>query len=160
MIIFDSSAVSAMIDLRHLDLLGSISKMCQNLVIPHRVYGEVLRGPSGKELEKMISEKKLRVTRAIEDTDVDNFKEMYGQLHAGEIDTMLTYERISGRGESLCILDDKHARNVARLMGIKFTGMFGLLCVVRDRGIISAGAFDVAIEALKKSGFYMPKDIR
>jgi predicted nucleic acid-binding protein len=51
---------------------------------------------------------------------------------------------------ALCLLDDRKARREAERMGVKVTGLLGILAEARDRGLIDAG--DV-VERLSKTSF-------
>lgn len=160
LIILDSSAVVAILgDIIHLDLLGAVLKADRDLVIPYRVYKEVYRGPAAAEMTRATSEGKIRVTNVVSELEVAKFKAENTRMNSGEIDVIITHEKIGGGTGSLCILDDKDARKAAEARGVRFVGVIGLLFMMRDSGAISAGTFDAAIGGLKKAGFYMPKEM-
>lgn len=155
--IFDSSAIVAILwNIKCPGLIRCMSKMQHDLVLPCCVYREILNGPAASACAKMIEERALIVAGPNKASDLMEFKKHHTSLGLGEIDVMLTYEGLAGKCRSYCILDDMDARKTAESRGIRFTGLLGLLRMMRIRGIMSPDEFDGAVGALKRSGFYMP----
>ncbi len=67
---------------------------------------------------------------------------------------MLSYQKLRNDGEkAYCVLDDRSARNAAADLGICFTGLIGLLIMIRDKNIMSQSEVDMVIQELRDSGF-------
>ena len=73
---------------------------------------------------------------------------------------ILTYLKLSQYTDSIyCILDDGDARSAASELGIRYTGLIGLLKILKNRRIKSPDEISEIFNLLKKGGFRMPKHI-
>ena len=78
----------------------------------------------------------------------------------GECYSMLAYQKLRDDGERVyCILDDCEARKIAKELGIKFTGLIGLLLMMKQKDIMSGYEFDKVVKLLKDSNFRFPADV-
>jgi len=57
---------------------------------------------------------------------------------------------------TLCLIDDRKARREAERMGVRVTGLLGILAEARDRGLIDAG---VVVERLTMTSFRASRDL-
>jgi predicted nucleic acid-binding protein len=59
--------------------------------------------------------------------------------------------------ESLAVLDDQHARAVARAMGVQITGTLGILLRAKRDGALAS--ISSALEVLERVGFHMSSEL-
>ena len=82
------------------------------------------------------------------------------QAGPGGCDLIPTYQKLSNAGErTYCILDDPGARRKAAKMGIGFTGLIGLLQMIKRRNLMSHDEIDEIARKLKNSNFRYPADV-
>ena len=73
---------------------------------------------------------------------------------------MFAYQKLRDAGEKVyCILDDCEARKKATKLGIKFTGLIGLLLMMNQKDMMSSYEFDKVVKLLKDSNFRFPADV-
>jgi predicted nucleic acid-binding protein len=58
--------------------------------------------------------------------------------------------RLASELSALCLIDDRKARREAERMGVRVTGLLGILAESRDRGLIDA---EVVVERLTRTSF-------
>ena len=91
--------------------------------------------------------------------EILEFKNDFPRLGMGECYSMLAYQKLQDAGEVVyCILDDHKARKIAKELGIKFTGLIGLLLMMKQKDMISY-EFDKVVKLLKDSNFRFPADV-
>lgn len=118
---------------------------------------EILDKSTQKMIKNTISENKIQILEKNSMEEVKRFQYNTPRLGLGECDVMLSYLKIRREGEkAYCILDDRRARNKASDLGIHFTGLIGLLTMIRDRSIMSQSEVDKVIQELRDSGFRLP----
>ena len=66
----------------------------------------------------------------------------------------MLYGRVCAQGRSHCILE-RRARSVARRLGIPFTGLLGLLVLLKERGILDKREAGEIAGELRRAGFWM-----
>ena len=88
--------------------------------------------------------------------ELENLQITYPYLGFGELDTMLTHEKL--KKNAYCILDDKLARKIAKTQLLPFTGTLGLLKLMKKRLVISNDEYSKTLKDLARSGFRMPKE--
>lgn len=130
--------------------------MGHDLAIPHSVHSEIRAGPAAGACQRLIDARKITVMDVNSRPELCAFKESHPRLGFGEIDVMLTYEKISGGRSAYCVLDDKDARRTAASMGIRFVGLYGLLRLMNRRGILASDELGSALGVLRQSGFRLP----
>lgn len=158
--ILDSTFIIAVLgDLKRPELIECILKLNHDLAISNSVYCEVLQGPYARLCTKLIGEKKFKVENVNKRSELIDLQKTHPYLGLGEIDTILTYEKLAGHDRAFCILDDKQARRVAKSRNVSFTGTLGILCLMRDRQIFSENEFQEIVDLLRRSGFRLPKEI-
>jgi predicted nucleic acid-binding protein len=81
-------------------------------------------------------------------------KSMLGRLHIGEVEVIVGAIENSIQ---LVVLDDNHARNKAKQLGLDVTGNLGLLLRAYKKGIISN--LEAEILKLRNAGMYIADDI-
>lgn len=117
-------------------------------------------GSVDSECKKLVENKKIEVLNLNSEKEINDLKKTYPSLGNGEIDSILTYQKLKQKEKSVyCILDDGVARKKADKLGIKFMGFLGLLKLMQKRRIISDEEYSNIIKMLKKSNFRIPSDI-
>lgn len=155
----DTSALIGIIsELGRPDLIDSILKLGHTLAIAGHVRGELRRKDVREEVEGMVRQGKIRVFAASTAADMEKWGEDFPNLGPGESDTLLLYGRVRSQGKSYCILDDRLARSAAKSLGIPFTGLLGLIVLLRDRGIIGRSEASEIVKDLRRAGFWVPAD--
>ncbi len=159
--ILDSTIIIAIIgEIECVELIDKMLELNHELVITHSVYREILAGSSGKICCRLVDKKKIRVIKENSEEQIADYKKSYPQLGNGEIDSMLSFLKISKENDSTyCVFDDGVARRKAEEMGIKFTGFLGLLKIMRERKILTTEEHSEIIPQLRKSNFRLPKEI-
>ncbi len=155
--IFDSSFLIAIIsDINCEQLIENLIKLKHELVIPYSVCHEVIFGNGGKSLQKMIEKGYFCVIQLNTIEELENLQTSYPYLGFGELDTMITYEKL--KTNAYCILDDKLARKIAKVRSLPFTGTLGLLKLMKERSVVSNDEYLKILKELTISGFRMPKE--
>lgn len=90
--------------------------------------------------------------------ELRRIRKAFPGLGLGECDTLLLHGRVHSQGRSYCILDEKRARSAARRLGIPFTGLLGLLVLLKERGIVGEREAGEIAEGLRRAGIWMPVD--
>ena len=140
------------------DLVDRILELGHALAIAGHAKSE-LRRRAREGVERMAREGKIRIFAASTAVEMGRMKRKFPTLGPGECDTLLLHERMRSQGRSYCILDDKRARAAARKLDIPFTGLLGLLVLLKKRGIISGREAGEIVKDLRRAGFRMPKNV-
>lgn len=155
----DTSTLIGIIDeLGRPDLIDSILKLGHTLAVPGHVKSELRSRETMDRVERMATQGKIRIFAGSTAAELRWLKKRFPGLDLGECDTLLLYGRVSPHVRSYCILDEKLARSAARDLGIPFTGLLGLLVLLKQRGIIGEREAGEIVEDLRDSGFWMPTD--
>ncbi len=129
------SNTSCLIALNRIGKLHILNDLYGKIVIPTRVKEEF-----GEKLEKWV--KVVRVK------DKQRLKILEAYLDRGEAEVIGLGLEIK---ESLLILDDLKARNMAKELGLKITGTLGIILKAKAQGIINS--VDEILKALEDAGF-------
>ena len=142
-------------------LIDKILRLGHDIVIPYHVINvELLDEFTLKTTRQMIKQGKIHVLKQNSLDEIKRFQKDSPGLGLGECDAMLSYQKLKcTTTKAYCILDDGKARTKATELGIKFTGLIGLLMMIRDRNIMNADDFGKIIKMLKDSNFRFPKDV-
>ncbi len=157
--ILDASTIIAIIhEINRPDLIDKILKLGHKLVIPSYIVKSELLDKSTREIIcKFIKQKKIHVLKKNSFNEIQEFQKKFLGLGLGECDCILSYKKLNGNGEKYyCILDDKKARGKASELDIKYTGLIGLLKLIKNRNIMSSDEINHVIILLKKSNFRIP----
>ena len=162
MFIFDSTTLIAIfMEAGRPDLVEMLLELDMHLVVPSNVWQHEIVDPvTRRGIQRYVQEGKMVILHTNTPEEIDEFGDkMPGQKRSyglGELDVILTYKKISSSETAArCVLDDRPARNLATRLGIKFTGLLGLLDALADRGIMGRGEADEIKRRLRKGGFRM-----
>lgn len=157
---FDTSPLIAIFsELDRPDLIDSILELGHALAVAGHVMSEMRSKEAREGIERMAEQGKIRVFEASTAAEMEGIKEDFPDLGPGECDTLLLHGRLRMHGRSYCILDDKSARRAAKKLGIPFTGMLGLLIMLKERGIIDGREASEIVKKLRRAGFWMPANV-
>ncbi len=111
-------------------------------------------------VKRLLREDKLERLEENSLQEIRDFQRTYSELGEGETDVILTWQKLSSHQDNVyCILDDGNARNAASKLSVRYTGMIGLLQMLKTRGIKSPGEIREIFKLLKEGGFRIPKHI-
>jgi len=141
-VVSDSSALSALIDLNKVELLRSLYSQ---IIIPEAVRDEILRKrptlPPGIEIGICINK-----------ADVQRLEVALGR---GEAEAIVLAKEIPA---DLLLIDERKGRRFATKEGLSIIGVVGFFAVAKQRGLIAAVA--PLMDALIKTGFYVSPELR
>ncbi len=138
-IIADSSCLIALSNINELDIL-------------QKVYGQITITP---EVENEFGEGIPHWIEIEEVTDKQKIALLELELDKGESSAIaLAIEREN----SLLVIDEKKGRSVAKKMGIKITGILGVIVKAKDAGLVKKVA--PFIEKLEKVDFRISKVLK
>ena len=121
------------------DLIDRILELGHTLAIAGHARSELRSRGAREGVERMARQGKICIFAASTAAEMEGMRRKFPTLGPGERDTLLLHGRVRQLGRSYCILDDGRARAAARRMGVPFTGLLGLLVLLKKRGS-SAGA--------------------
>ena len=155
-IVDTSTLIGIISELDRPDLIDSIIKLGHTLAIAGHVNNELRKSDVREVVEGMVRQGKIRVFAASAAADMEGLKSEFPTLGLGESATLLLYGRVHLRSRSYCILDDRQARQAAKNRSVPFTGLLGLLTLLKERGIVGGSEASGIVKDLKRAGFWMP----
>ena len=151
----DASSLIAILDeLGRPDLIDRILELGDALAVAGHGRSELRSRGAREGVERMAREGKIRIFAASTAAELSRIKEEFPSLGPGESDTLLLHERVRPQGRSYCMLDDRGARRAAKSLGVPFTGLLGLLALLKKRGIIDGR------EAGRRTGGFRTRSAR
>lgn len=155
--ILDSTSIIAILsEINCPEIIDKILGLNHTLIIPSFVYDEMLTPELKISCDRMISNGKMHISTINDINDIKDLQKTYPFLGKGELDSMLQYDKLRNTEPVYCIFDDRRARTVASERGILYTGLLGLLCMIKNREIIDDHEYEEIISALRNSSFRMP----
>ncbi len=159
-IIDTSTFVGIFNEAKRPDVFEDLLQLGHILVITKYVLSEVEDPTTSTNVKRLITERKLERSERNALEEIKAFQLSYTNLEPGETDVILTYLKLSQYTDNIyCILDDDAARKTASKLKIRYTGLIGLLKMLKTRGIKSPDEIREIFKLLKKGGFRMPKHI-
>ena len=146
------SNTSPIIALSSIGKIGLLHKFYNHIILPEKVYQEILSGlrdsPGIKEIKSLnwFEIHKIKNSRACEYLSLE--------LDEGEAQTIILAEEI---GNSLTIIDDFTAREIAKIRGLKVIGTLGILLKAKKIGLIEK--VKPLINELINNGFWIDKNL-
>ena len=143
------------------ELVEKIALLGHDLAIPsHVVESELLDNNTSKITEKYVQRNTIQILKKNTVEEIQEFRKDFPGLGLGECDSMLTYQKLRDAGERVyCILDDGKAREKAIDLGIKFTGLVGLLQMMKQKNVMNHDDIGKIVKLLKDSNFRFPADV-
>ena len=97
------------------------------------------------------------ITNLVTPEDLEYFWSRHRDMGPGETEVIVTWQRLKSMGvDTKCVLDDLRARKAAKKLGVKFTGVLGLLKDLELVGFIDSAERRKVIDKLKASNFRIP----
>ena len=146
------SNTSPVFYLHRLRLLDLLQKLYQKIIIPKAVVAELEVGRRQGEDVPEIDKYEWIETRAIQSPQILGLSTDFG---SGETEVLaLALEE----SESLVIVDEKLARKIARLRGLRVTGTAGVLLKAKQEGHIRA--VKPFLDRLQELHFHLSDNVR
>lgn len=150
-VVADASPLIALARIKRLDLLRALFG---TLLLPHAVRTEV----TGEGLDKAGAEKVLRADWIEERLigDVRLVALLRRDLGAGEAEAIVLAREV---GADLLLMDERLGREAAKRLGLRVTGLVGVLIEATERGLLPDAAA-VVEELHRQAGFWLSEDLR
>ena len=136
------SNTSCLIALNRIGKLHILYDLYGKIIIPPKVKEEF-----GEKLDKWVKVVKIK--------DRERLKILEAYLDKGEAEVIGLGLEIS---DSLLILDDLKARNMAKELGLKITGTIGVILKAKGQGIVNS--VDEMLKALEDAGFRISTSLK
>ncbi len=139
------------------DLLFQFILFGNKLNTTNNVRQEIAKGFSKHFLEESIKDKKIFVAK-ITEQEILNLEAQFPFIGKGELSIIAVCQKHKAKGyDSICILDDKKATNVAKSVSVKFEGTCKLIKHLVDKDIINKLEANKLIDKLIQNGFFLKK---
>lgn len=147
MIVISNS--TPLISLSKINKISLLQELFGKVVIPNAVYDEVTvqgKGRAGWNLPSYIEMKRI--------TNTMSSQFLQAQLDYGESEAIVLAKEMNA---DLLILDEKKARNIAKLSGITVIGTIGVLQKAKDVGIINS--MKSCLDGMIQSGIWLDEKL-
>ncbi|MBI4330045.1 MAG: hypothetical protein HY673_02045 [Chloroflexi bacterium] len=156
-IVADSTALIAMSKIGRLDLLR---KLYGNVVIPGHVYQEVvvegkrLHKPGVGEIERAVREAWIKIVTLTEkQAQTSSGYRAAANVGRGEAEALV----LAKARDLWLIVDDKHARELATILGVPFVGAAAVLLDAHLKQMLDRQEFITNLEELGKTLWLSPE---
>jgi len=148
------SNTGPIIDLAKIGLLFILNQLSSEVMIPPMVYKELL-GKIGGESEQI--DKALKEFIHVKDfNSMDPITEnAVSDLDEGERQVLGLASSVGG--DVLVLMDDRAGRDVARRLNISVSGVFGLLLLAKEKGVLEKIA--PLLQKLRTEGYWLSDDV-
>ena len=148
------SNTSPLIGLSQIGLIELPRNLWGKLYIPEAVLVEVLKKEPGyREIEKAVQEGWIIAKEAQNRTVVEALSEIFGP---GESECLALAKEI---GAQLLIIDEQRGRKMAKRLGLKITGVVGMLVMAMQKDMLAPEELGSSVELLQKFGFRLSKEL-
>jgi hypothetical protein len=127
------SNASPLINLARIGKLGLLQELYGELIIPEAVWREVVIEGAGQPGAGEVKASNWIKTRAATNKELQQALEQ--ELDAGEAEAIAL---AMGIGADLLLMDEHLGREVARHLGVRCTGLIGVLIEAKHKGLIPA----------------------
>lgn len=125
------SDTSPIINLAAINLLGLLPNLFEKVIIPQKVYEEIVINGAGMAGADDIEQADWVEVRQVKDQK--HVESLLNKIHPGEAEALVLSLELSA---DLVIIDDAEARNIAQSMGLDYTGLLGILLVAKQKKLI------------------------
>ena len=160
--IFDSAAVIAVLEeIDRPDLIDKMLMLGHDLVIPKYIADMELKSAKVRRgVGEMVESGKIRILEEMPEAEMLEFWRDFPNAGLGESHVMVAYRKaVNANQAAYCILDDLRARARAARNNVEYTGLLGLLGLLKKRGILTARETDEIVAALRNTNFRLPKSV-
>jgi hypothetical protein len=148
LLIADSSALVA---LSVMDLLSTLDRLFDRVLVPEAVYRELTADeslPEATTLRQYLHDKRCPISSDTGTVLLDAYGDM------GEIEAMYLYKQLKA---DRLLIDDARGRKVAQLNHIAVIGSIGVLLLAKQKGMIAA--IKPKLDRLDGSAVYMSSQL-
>ena len=128
-IVSDTSVITNLINVESLFLL---KELYQNVIIPQAVYQEL--SASEGDILNQLDQDWINVCSVESQTEVVKFQKS-ARLDRGESEAILLAQQLNA---DLLLIDERRGRAEAQRLGIRITGLLGILVDAKTNGLIAA----------------------
>ena len=156
--ILDSSLIIAIFDeICKPELIDKIIQLGHSITIPASVHYEIRKDSAFSDIIRLVEQDKIQILTQNTKEEITTFQKKFPGLGLGESDVLLSYQKLQNGNERMyCVLDDKTARRKAAQLNIQFTGLLGLLKLMKERNIIDPDEVNDIGDRLQASKFRIP----
>lgn len=128
-VVSDTSVVTNLISV---DSLLLLKELYQNVIIPHAVYQEL--SALGGDVLNQLDQDWIEVRSVESQIEVDEFQKS-ARLDRGESEAIFLAQQLNA---DLLLIDERRGRAAAQRLGIRITGLLGILVDAKANGLILA----------------------
>lgn len=128
-VISDTSVISNLLDIQHVFLL---KQLYQKVVVPQSVYQEL--SILGNSVVELLDQPWVVIESINEPSEVEVFQRNT-RLDRGESEAILLAKQLNAE---LLLIDERRGRAEAQRLGIRITGLLGILVEAKKRSLIVA----------------------
>ena len=150
-VVADASPLIALARIGRLELLNTLFG---RLLLPEAVWREVVGAGLDRAGAIAVSQAPWMERRAVTDTGL--VAVLRRDLGAGEAEAITLAREV---GAELVLMDERMGRAVARRLGLRVTGLVGVLIEARERGLLT-DADAVVNDLHQRAGFWLSNDLR
>ncbi len=151
LVVADSSPLITLLNIGHFDWL---EKLFTQIVIPPMVAEEVERGETADSLWFAKRQSGFIRTQALQADGRLSILKL--QIDPGESEAILLADQL----KLPLMIDDKAGRKMAEMMGLKITGLLGVLIALKRTGNISAEHMPVILSELERVKFRLSESMK
>ncbi|MBN1157710.1 hypothetical protein JXA85_08890 [Candidatus Woesearchaeota archaeon] len=125
------------------------------IVLTQEVHDELqVNKDTKKKVDPYVNKKEIVIESIIKEDELQVFRKRHPTLGIGESSVILTGIKLNKTGKRYyAILDDSNARKIAKKYGITFTGTYGLLKTLVEKGEIEQDIYEQCKKDMEKSNF-------
>ena len=125
------------------------------IVITEQIHKELQENEkTDKLVSPEIKKGNIKINNLITEQELITFRTRYPILGLGESSVILTALKLQKEKKRYyAILDDGNARKTASKLGVNFTGTYGLLKTLKEKGHIDEQTFNQCKQEMEKSKF-------
>ncbi len=151
LIVADSSPLIALLNIGRFALL---EKLFSHIVVPNTVADEVARSEAVDSVWFTLQASHFVQVTPLQDDP--RLAVLLLQIDPGESAAILLADQL----KLPLLIDEKAGRNMAALMGLKVTGLVGILAALHHKGIISSTALFQIVQDLDRVKFRLGADLK
>jgi len=150
-VVADASPLIALARIGRLDLLRTVFG---GLLLPDAVWGEVVAAGLDKAGSATVMQADWIERRRVADAGLVLL--LMRDLGAGEAEAIVLARET---GADFVLIDERAGRTAAKRLGLRVTGLVGVLIEARERGILLDAAA-VVDDLQRKAGFWLSDELR
>lgn len=151
-VVSDTTPLISLLKIHRLDLLKGLFDEVQ---IPQAVFNELTENQDFPDEAEEIKSCDFIHIQNVESSEVSLFRRATG-LDLGESEAFVLTDKIKA---DLVLVDEAHARKIARTIGFNIMGTIGILTESFKNGFISADELQSAVEIFRTSGRFISEDL-